>query len=461
MVSPFKLAKITPEITQSNYRYNNQVDSNFFHPAFTQKFTVFRCTTRVEQDGHHRALAMQNNRRKIAILFFTMVVVMMGFGMVIPILPFYIIEFGAGGSAMGLLMASYAVMQLIFSPIWGGISDRIGRKPVLMIGVFGFALTQLMFGFSTELWMLLASRVLAGVLSSATLPTAMAYIGDSTSERDRGGGMGIIGAAMGVGMILGPGIAGWMAAYSLAAPFFFAAGLSVISLILIFLLLPESLPSDKQVVSGAKIQGPQLRELWMALFSPIGLLLLMAFLVSFGLTNFEIVFGLYAVETFGYGPQQVGGLLTFIGLISALVQGGLTGPFTRRWGEVAVIKASLLGSAFGFAMMVMARSFTAVLLTMGFFVISNAMLRPAVSALISRRATVGQGVAMGLNNAFMSLGRSVGPLWAGFVYDINSAYPYWSGSLIMLVGFVISLRRLKADPVIQPIDIENATITEQ
>jgi DHA1 family multidrug resistance protein-like MFS transporter len=388
---------------------------------------------------------MQSNRRNLAILFFTLVVVMMGFGMVIPILPFYIIEFGAGGSAMGFLMASYAVMQLIFSPIWGGVSDRIGRKPVLMVGVLGFVLTQLMFGFSSALWMLLASRVLAGILSSATLPTAMAYIGDSTSERDRGGGMGIIGAAMGVGMVLGPGIAGWMATYSLSAPFFFAAGLSVVALVLIFLLLPESLPAEKRQTSGSMIQGLQFRELWQALFSPIGLLLFMAFLVSFGLTNFEIVFGLFAVETYGYGPQQVGGLLTFIGIISAVVQGGLTGPFTRRWGEVAIIKASLLGSALGFGMMVMARSFIAVLLTMGFFIVSNAMLRPAVSALISRRATVGQGVAMGLNNAFMSLGRSVGPLWAGFAYDLNSVYPYWSGSLVMLVGFVVTMLRLKPE----------------
>lgn len=407
-----------------------------------------------------KALLMTDNRRNLVILFFTMVVVMMGFGMVIPILPFFIIEFGAGGSAMGFLMASYAIMQFIFSPIWGTVSDRIGRKPVLMIGVLGFGLTQLLFGFSSALWMLLASRLLAGILSSATLPTAMAYIGDSTSERDRGGGMGIIGAAMGVGMVLGPGIAGWMAAYSLSLPFFFAAGLSLVSLILIFLLLPESLPPEKRESGGGKIQGPQLKELWQALFTPIGLLLLMSFLVSFGLTNFEIIFGLYAVETHGYGPQQVGGLLTFIGIISAIVQGGLTGPFTRRWGEATIIKASLLGSALGFALMVMAQSLLAVLLTMGFFIISNAMLRPAVSALISRRATIGQGVAMGLNNSFMSLGRSVGPLWAGFAYDFNSTYPYWSGALIMLVGFIISMRRLKSDPAQGPIEQEIAPIHE-
>ena len=392
---------------------------------------------------------MGNNRRNLVILFFTMVVVMMGFGMIIPILPFYIIEFGAGGSAMGLLMATYAIMQFIFSPIWGGVSDRIGRKPVLMIGVLGNAIAQILFGFSTELWMLIAARVLAGVLSSATLPTAMAYIGDSTSEKDRGGGMGIIGAAMGVGMVLGPGIAGWLATYSLSAPFFLAAGLSLLALLFIFLVLPESLPPEKRTISTTRISGPQLRELWNALFSPIGFLLMLSFLVSFGLTNFESVFGLYAYAKYDYGPRQVGGLLTFIGLVSAIVQGGLTGPFTRRWGEVTVIKVSLLGSAIGFALMVLADSFIGVLFTTGFFVISNAMLRPSVSALISRRATMGQGVAMGMNNAFMSLGRSVGPLWAGFIYDINLSFPYWSGSIIMLVGFVISMFKLKTEEAIQ------------
>lgn len=388
---------------------------------------------------------MRDNRRNLAILFFTMVVVMMGFGMVIPILPFYIIKFGAGGSAMGLLMAAYAVMQFIFSPVWGGVSDRIGRKPVLMIGVLGNAIAQILFGFSTQLWMLIAARVLAGILSSATLPTAMAYIGDSTSEKDRGGGMGIIGASMGVGMVLGPGIAGWMSRFSLSAPFFLAAGLSLLALIFILITLPESLPLDHRTKPGGGISGPQLRELWNALFSPIGFLLVLSFLVSFGLTNFESVFGLFTNAKYGYGPQQVGGLLTFIGLISAIVQGGLTGPFTRRWGEVVVIKISLLGTAIGFALMVLAESFISVLLTTGFFVISNAMLRPAVAALISRRATMGQGVAMGLNNSFMSLGRSVGPLWAGFIYDINLAYPYWSGSIIMLGSFVISYFKLKPE----------------
>jgi DHA1 family multidrug resistance protein-like MFS transporter len=185
--------------------------------------------------------------------------------------------------------------------------------------------------------------------------------------------------------------------------------------------------------------------MWRALFGPIGFLLILAFLVSFGLTNFEAVFGLYALERYEYGPQQVGTVLTTIGLASAVVQGVLTGPLAKRWGEAAVIRASLLGSAVGFVLMLQANSFGAVLLTVSFFVISNALLRPAVSSLISRRTETGQGVAMGLNNSFMSLGRIAGPTWAGFAFDANLSYPYMSGVVIMLVGFVMSLLWLKGE----------------
>ncbi len=387
-----------------------------------------------------------SNRRNIGLLFFTLVVVMMGFGMVIPILPFYVEQFNAGGSALGLLMAVYALMQFIFAPVWGRLSDQHGRKPILMVGILGNAIANLLFGLSNQLWMLFAARALAGILSSATLPTAMAYIGDSTSEEDRGGGMGIMGAAMGVGMVIGPGIGGWLAARSLALPFFLAAGLSLVALLLVWWLLPESLTAEARREMGeTAVSGSfksQFTDMWQALSGPIGFLLLLAFLVSFGLTNFESVFGLYSLQRFDYGPQQVGGILMFIGLLSAVVQGGLTGPLSRRWGESAIIKASLLGSAIGFAIMLLAFNLATILLTVGFFIISNAMLRPAVSSLTSRRARGGQGVAMGLNNSFMSLGRIVGPVWAGFLFDVNIHWPYLSGAVVMLVGFGLCLRFL-------------------
>ena len=179
--------------------------------------------------------------------------------------------------------------------------------------------------------------------------------------------------------------------------------------------------------------------MWRALIGPLGILFFLAFLVSFAMTNFEGVFGLYALHRFDYGPQQVGTILTVIGLVSAIAQGLLTGPATQRWGEVSVIKASLVASAIGFVLMLLAVDFTTVLLTVGFFVLSNTMLRPSLSSLISKLAQEGQGLAMGLTNSFMSLGRIIGPLWAGFLFDVNIHLPYFSGAIVMLIGFGMAL----------------------
>ena len=381
------------------------------------------------------------DQQNMAILFFTMVVMMIGFGIIIPIIPFYVESFGVGGKELGMMMAIFSVMQFFFAPLWGSLSDRFGRKPILVIGVFGNAISLALMGFSTSYWMLFGSRALAGVLSSATLPTAMAYVADSTSERDRGGGMGLIGAAMGIGMVLGPGIGGWAATSSLSLPFFIAAGLSAVSLALLLIFVKESLPAEARS-TDVSLAGPKLGDMWRALVGPLGILFFLAFLVSFAMTNFEGIFGLYALFRFDYGPQQVGTILTVIGLISAIAQGLLTGPATRRWGEVNVIKTSLLASAIGFVLMLLAVDFTTVLLTVGFFVLSNTMLRPALSSLISKLAREGQGLAMGLNNSFMSLGRIIGPLWAGFLFDANLHLPYLSGAVVMLAGFGLSLAYL-------------------
>jgi DHA1 family multidrug resistance protein-like MFS transporter len=380
-----------------------------------------------------------DNRGKILILSFTLVVVMLGFGMVIPIFPFYVENLGAGGSALGLLVATSALLEFIFAPIWGSISDRIGRKPILILGVLGYALSSLLFGLSTRLWMLFASRALSGILSSATLATAMAYIGDSTAEEDRGSGIGMLGAAMGLGIIIGPGVGGWLGADSLSLPFFIAAGLSLVALLLIAFLLPESLPTEARQQAGGKVRGVQLKALWRALFSPIGILLAMLFLVSFALTNFESIFGLYAAQKFDYGPERVGVILVVIGVVSTIGKATLIGPFTRRWGEAAIIKVSLLASSVGFAVLLLANTYPSILLATGLFILSKTFLRTALLSLASRRASGGQGMTMGLGNSFISLGRIAGPIWAGFVFDVNFNYPYLSGAAIMLVGFLISL----------------------
>ncbi|MGD8515875.1 MAG: MFS transporter [Anaerolineae bacterium] len=381
-----------------------------------------------------------SNIKHVIVLSLTLAVVMLGFGMVLPIFPFYVESMGAGGLDLGLLTAISPLMQLVFAPIWGNVSDRRGRKPVLLVGLAGYGISMLLYGLASELWMLFVARGVGAILSAATLPTTYAYISDSTAEEDRGGGMGILGAAVSLGMVLGPALGGLLAVDSLSTPFFITAALSVVTLLLIAAFLPESLP--EQARSRALVKTTprlELKRLGQALLGPIGMLLLLAFLVSFGLTNFQSIFGLYALKKFGYDTQQVGWILTVTGLVAAGTQGILTGPLTKRWGEAAIIKVTLLASAIGFILLTIANSLATVLLTTGLFTLPNALLRPAVIALTSKRAGTRQGVAMGLNNSFNSLGRIAGPIWAGVMFDLNYDYAYLSGAVVMLFGFLFSL----------------------
>ena len=384
---------------------------------------------------------MNPSKRNLYILTFVLFVVMLGYGIVIPIFPFYIENLGAGGTELGLLTASYAVMRLIFGPIWGGLSDRFGRKPILLIGILGYVNTMVWFGLANTLWMLFAARILSGILSSATAPTTMAYIGDSSPEDERGGGMGMLGAAGGVGTIVGPAAGGFLATASLSTPFFVAAGLALLSLILAIIFLPESHPVGEQ--SQEKEAIIDLRAWRQAIFSPIGTLFILTFISTCGLMIFANVFGLYGLERFDYGPEQVGIIMMVLGLVSALTQGFLAGPATKKWGDEAVIKIGLLVTAISFGLMILADTFITVLLTTAFFGITVSIQSPALLSLTSRRATIPQGIAMGLSNSFVSLGRIVGPILGGVVLDINLILPYLSGSVIMLIAFFASMLWIK------------------
>jgi len=411
---------------------------------------------------------VNSSKRNLYILTFVLFVVMLGYGIVIPILPFYVEDMGAGGMELGLLVASYAVMRLICGPVWGSLSDRVGRKPILIIGILGYAITMLWFGLATELWMLFAARILSGILSSATAPTSMAYIGDSTPEQERGGGMGLLGAAGGVGTILGPALGGLLGGEALSLPFFIAAGLSLLSLLLAWLFLPESLPAAQRLQAGkagaapggasdstpggaasaaAPAEGLLDVRLWASTIrSPIGVLFALTFISTCGLMIFASVFGLYALERYGFGPQEVGVMMMVLGLVSALGQGGLAGPLTRRWGDEAVIRGGLLATAVGFGWMLLVDSYWMILLSTAFFGLATALQIPALTSLTSRRASLPQGIVMGLSNSFVSLGRIIGPLLGGYLFDANIQSPYVAGSLVMVAGFLLSLVGLKPVP---------------
>ena len=292
--------------------------------------------------------------------------------------------------------------------------------------------------------MLFAFRALSGVLSAATLATSMAYIADSTGERERGGGMGALGGAAGLGIILGPGLGGWLGTESLSTPFFVAAAFSLVSMLLMALLLPESLPPEARSVAR-KVGLIDFRELWAALHSPIAGLMLLVFAGTIGTSNFEAIFGLYALDVLGYGPERVGAILMVVGVVAVIGRGLLTGLATSRWGETTVIKGALPAGSVAFLLLLLAREHVAVLVTTGLFALTTAFFRPAVHSLTSQRATVGQGAAMGLSNSFVSLGRVVGPIWAGGIYDLNPSYPYLSGAVILFLVFLTSLLWMRAD----------------
>jgi len=383
------------------------------------------------------------SRKNVFILSFTLLVVMLGYGMVMPIMPFYIEHFGAGGTELGWLMSTYSLMQLISAPLWGILSDRYGRKPILSIGVLGYAITLFMFGLAKSFTMLFIARSLSGILSSATMPTAMAYIGDNTPQKEKSKGMGQLGAMVGVGVIVGPLMGGLLSTDSLSLPFFIGSGLAFLALLLVIFLLPESHAPK----SDTEKQASPTREVYLrVLLSPAGILLLLIFIMSFGMTNFQGMIGLYVVDKFAFDTTQVGTIWMLMGGILILAQGGLVGPLTKKFGDLNLIKVGLLGGAVGFVFVAIAADYITTMLALGFFILTLALIGPALNSYISNFAGESQGTVMGLNSAMNSLGRVVGPLWGGYIYDINIEFPFYSGAATLLLGLLVSLVGLKNHP---------------
>jgi DHA1 family multidrug resistance protein-like MFS transporter len=387
------------------------------------------------------------SRKNVYILAFTLMVVMLGYGMVMPVMPFYIERLGAGGKELGWLVSTYSLMQLIFAPLWGTLSDRIGRKRVIAIGVLGYAVTLFLFGLATQFWMLFLTRTLSGILSSATMPTSMAYVGDNAPEGERSAGMGLIGAATGVGIVGGPLLGGLLSARSLSLPFFFGAGLAGISFVLVLALLPESRGTRTPVHEHVTATSAAIRR---TLLGPTGLILLLIFIMSFGLANFQGIIGLYVLDKFGATTSQVGTMWMVIGAVLILAQGALAGPLTKRYGEPSLIRVGLIIAALACAGVALAGDFAALLWAVGFLVLALAAIGPALNSYVSRLAGDRQGAVMGFNSASASLGRVVGPLLAGFLFDRNMDYPFYVASATLLVGTLLAIFFLRGEKRVKP-----------
>lgn len=371
-------------------------------------------------------------KKALPILFTVMFLVMVGFGIIIPVLPFYAEDLGASPTELGLLMAAYSFMQLLFAPLWGRVSDRIGRKPVMMIGIVGLAFSFFFMAWATALWMLFVARIAGGILSSANMPTVMAYVADITNEEERGKGMGIIGASVGLGFIFGPAIGGIFSKTSLSTPFIVSGISSLLTFVLVMLVLKESLPLEKR--GEATARKASIRD---TLSGGVTILYILQLFVSLSLAGLEATFAYFAADKAGLGTVELGYLFMIMGLAGAIVQGGLVGKLTKKFGEGMVIKNGIIVSAIGFGLILLVDSFVTAAIFLTIFGIGNGVIRPSVSSLLTKVSTTGHGSTTGLLSSFDSLGRIIGPPLGGWLFSVMIGLPYISGILLSLIALTL------------------------
>ena len=371
---------------------------------------------------------------------------MLGFGIIIPNLAYYAKEIGATTTEIAILMSIYSGMQLLFAPIWGRLSDKHGRKPAILLGLLGNAAALIGFGLATDYAWLFIARSAAGIASAAVLPSVMAYVADVTTSEERGRGMGLMGAAMGLGFILGPAIGGIMGSHDM--PFFVAGGLSLLTFLFALILLPESLQKDPTgEVLGDRHEWVSPREIFRqtTLKSPLTPLFLVAFFSTFSFSGLEMTFPLFIEDKWDYGEREMGWMFMVMGAIVVPLQGGLLGRFINKFGERRIILIGLLLNALGMALLLIAYSFASLTLYLTIAGIGNQLIRPTNTSWISKQTRIGQGAAIGIMDAFLSLGRILGPLLGGWLYA-KEAYPYAVLAGILVVAMLclyFPLRRIR------------------
>lgn len=395
-------------------------------------------------------------RKELFVLLACLFVVMIGFGITLPVLPFYVERLAlARGAArqsvvlhVTLLTAVYALMQLFFAPLWGRWSDRIGRRPVLLIGIAGYVIAQVLFGLATSLWLLYAARVLGGVLSSATLPVSSAYVVDTTTREERGRGLAWLGTAASLGVVVGPALGGllsrrdwhfnWSAGHltvdSFSIPFFAAAFVGLLTLLTALRWLPESLP-----VASARDSAPA-RETakagnWRILIRSLFPLLALTFAGQFALTTFEGTFALFAQTKFDFGPAEVGSVFVVCGLVMAVFQAGAVGFLAGKVGEMVQIGAGFALMGTGIALITTTQTKVLMFVFVALLALGMALVAPNLAALVSKRGGEGQaGASLGVQNAANSLGQAIGPVVGGalFIWQINAPYLLTGASLIIV-----------------------------
>lgn len=378
----------------------------------------------------------------LAVLMINIFIVMLGVGLVTPILPELIMEFGGGGQSIGLLVAAYGITQLFLSPVTGQLSDRYGRKKFIVAGVVIYAGAKLMFALGDALWMLYASRLLEGAAAALILPPIMAYVADITTTEERARGNGLLGAAMSLGFVIGPGLGGLLAGYGLRVPLYAAAIAAVAAIVFSVIWLPESLSKEQMVAARSQSIRREsfLKQYAKSLKSKYAVLFVLILVMTFGLANYESVLGLYVTQRLQFSPQNIAIILTTGAIIGVGMQALVVSRVIKRFGETQVIRGALLLTSIAYIVLLLAADFWSIFLVTSGIFFATALLRPALNTQLSKMAGNEQGYVAGMNNAYVSMGNILGPALAGTLFDVQMAAPFLAGCLILFAAFMMSLR---------------------
>ncbi|WP_310551239.1 MFS transporter [Paenibacillus glufosinatiresistens] len=386
------------------------------------------------------------NRGALPILMLNLFLVFTGIGLIIPIMPKFMNDLGITGGLIGLLVATFSLTQFIFSPLAGRLSDSLGRKRMIVSGMVLFALSEGLFGLASSPLLLFVARMLGGVSAAMIMPAVMAYAADITTDEERAAGMGYINASITTGFIIGPGIGGYIADFGIRVPFYAAGVAGLAAALITLLILRESrrAPAAVSTAAASGEPGPQergglLSQLRQSVREPYFISLIVVFVMSFGLANFETVFGLFVDHKFGFDPQDIAFIITFGSIAGAVVQMTAFSWILNRCGEKRVITVCLLFAGIFILLTLLVSAFWMIFAVTFIVFLAIDIMRPAVGTQMSRLARDQQGYVAGLNSAFTSLGNIAGPIVAGYLFDFNLNLPYVLSGLVLLGCCVLSL----------------------